>query len=202
MRLMSSVLNNRMYIISILLFFIAVLLIKIGWFTEESDFFQLKTTMLSFQFFVFGYALKNRFNGDIFKHFKKPVSISICVVGILLLLIIGWRYVGTVNLFRGKMGDNIILFVIVSYGVSYLLIKLFEILHLKNNDAIKHYSGGTLFVVCTHQTLILAICHFVSCDRFLAPFLVTIFILLVSFPIIILFEKYCPLMLGKRNIKE
>lgn len=200
MRLLSSVLNSRMYVFSVLSFLVAVVLIRVGWFKEESDFFQLKTTLLCYQFFVFGYALKNISSLDFFKHLNKVASIVLCLSGILLLLLIGWRYVGTVNLFRGKMGDSIILFLIVSYGISYLLIKLFQLLHLKSNDVIKRYSSGTIFIVCTHQTLILAFCHFVPCDRFIFPILITGFILILSYPAIILLEKYCPLMLGKRKL--
>ena len=199
MRLVSSVLNSRMYVASALTFIVAVVLIRVGLFKEESDFFQLKTTMLCYQFFVFGYALKNIPSLDLSKHVNKIASCSICIIGIILLLLLGWRYVGTVNLFRGKMGDSIILFLTVSYGISYLLIKLFQLLPLKRGEVIKHYSNGTIFIVCTHQTLILVICHFFPCDRFIAPILITSFILLVSYPAIVLLEKYCPLMLGKRK---
>ena len=200
MRLVSSVLNSRMYVASALTFFVAVVLIRVGWLKEEYDFFQIKTTMLCYQFFVFGYALKNIPSLDLFKHVNKIASYSICVIGIILLLLIGWKYVGTVNLFRGEMGDSIMLFLMVSYGVSYLLIKLFQLSHLKGNEVIKRYSSGTIFIVCTHQTLILVICHFISCDRFIVPILITILILILSYPAIILLEKYCPFMLGKRKL--
>ena len=197
---MSSVLKSRMYVASAFTFLVAVVLIRVGWFKEECDFFQLKTTMLCYQFFVFGYALKNIPSLDMFKRVNKIASYSICIIGIILLLLIGWKYVGTVNLFRGKMGDSIILFLIVSYGISYLLIKLFQLLHLKSYDVIKRYSSGTIFIVCTHQTLILVICHFINCDRFIVPILITFLILILSYPAIVLLEKYCTLMLGKRKL--
>ena len=201
MRLASSVVKNRMYIVSIITFVIALLLIKIGFFTEGSDYFQLKTTMLSYQFFAFGHALRINPKVDVLKRLNKGTLLVVIIVGTSLLSILGWKYVGNVNLFRGKTGDNLPCFLVVAYGLSYLSLKVIELFGYDSNNVVRTFSLGTLFIVCTHQTLIMTIAHFISYDRIILPIITTVVILLVSYPVIILLEKYCPLLIGKSKIR-
>ena len=127
MRLISSALPKRMIIISVIALPLALVLIKVGVFTEQKDVLQLCTTMVCYHYFVFGYYLKKKSWLAIFLKMQPVLSRLIIVLGILLLMILGHYYVGGVNLFRGNMGQNVLFMLLVSYGISYLLLGGFSL---------------------------------------------------------------------------
>lgn len=199
MRIVSSAIPKHKGLISIILFLLAVTLKQIGWFNEESDYLQIQTTMLCYHFFVFGSFLKNKPEKDVLSKLSNGKQYAIIIVVSILLILIGTKYVGSVNLFRGKTGDNLVLMMIVAYGLSYLFMKFFELSATKQNDIVKRISIGTLFIVCTHQYLILVFEHVIKSTSVFVPFIITAIILVVSYFVIRILENHLPLLLGKFN---
>ena len=201
MRLISSFFHKRLLVVSVLAMVTSIVFIKTGLFTEGSDFFQLKTTMICYQFFVIGNLYRENPQFDILKNKHPRLIYSITIMGSLFLLLIGWIFVGSVNLFRGNTGNNLIIMLIVAYGLSYFLIKIIETSLPVSNKIIQLISIGTLFIVCLHQSMLELIDGVLLKDTIITPVIITIIVLLLSYPIIVLFEKYCPFLLGKSRKK-
>lgn len=199
MRLVSSLLPRHMIPASVLFFIVAIVLKHIGVFNDERDIFQLQSTTLCYQYFVFGYLLRNKLSIYVFKKLPKCYILILSIVGTIALLFLGAKYVGSVNLFRGKTGHNLPMLLIVSYGVSILLLKFFELTLNYSSRIIQKLSTGTLFIVCTHQTAILLFVHFLNTQNRIVPALITLLIILISYCFILLLDKSFPLLLGKNK---
>lgn len=203
MRLVSSVLQRYMIPAAVLFFIITIGLRHNGLFNDERDVLQLQSTMLCYQYFVFGYMFRKKPAIDVLKKLPKSYLLILSIVGTIALLYLGARYVGSVNLFRGKTGLSLPMMLIVSYGVSILLFEFFELTLNCSSRVIQKLSMGTLFIVCTHQTAIVLLGHFLNTQNRIVPALITLVIIFISYYLIFLLDKYFPLLLGKNkhNIK-
>lgn len=199
MRLISSILPKRMILVGLVFLPLAYVLKLHNVFIEESDPFQLCTTILCYHFFVFGYYLKKKSWLSFVSKYRSSYNYVIIIGGILLLLLIGYKYVGEVNLVRGNMGENALIMLLVSYGISILSIICLSFVSGKQNKVIELFSVGTLLILCTHQTLIAVFGHFgiLGTQRIIIPCVVTLLILLVSLLGIVISNKYFPVLIGK-----
>lgn len=154
MRLVSSILQRYMIPAAALFFIIAIGLRHIGLFNDERDVLQLQSTMLCYQFFVFGYMFRKKPAIDVLKKLPKSYLLILSIVGTIALLYLGAKYVGSVNLFRGRTGLSLPMMLIVSYGVSILLFEFFELTLNCSSRVIQKLSMGTLFIVCTIKQLL------------------------------------------------
>ena len=199
MRIVSSVIPRYMIHVALLSFFIAICLRQVGLFNDRHDVFQLQSTMLCYQYFVLGYLLHNKPEIDVLKRLPNRYVLILSMVISIVLLYLGAKYVGSVNLFRGQTGHNLPMMLIVSYGVSILLLKIFEITANRPSRIVKKLSMGTLFIVCTHQTAIILLGRFHDTQNRIVPVLITLIIILISYCFILLLDNYFPLLLGKNK---
>lgn len=200
MRLVSSLFVKHLTYLPIVSFLIYLLFKQYGVVKENNDIFQLNTTLLCFQFFIFGYFLKKNPKINILTKLSPVSNYLIIGVGFVALLMIGYNFVGPVNMFRCDTGNNFFLFLVVSYMLSYLLIRLFQLVFSKESIVVQAISNGTLLILCVHQTVIiiikvLEIKSGVSFHPLLMPFIVLI---LLYMPIK-LCDRYVPILIGKRK---
>lgn len=139
MRLISSILPKRMILVGLVFLPLAYVLKLHNVFIEESDPFQLCTTMLCYHFFVFGYYLKKKSWLSFVSKYRSSYNYVIIIGGILLLLLIGYKYVGEVNLFRGNMGENALIMLLVSYGISISLVSSVYHLFLESKTRLSSF---------------------------------------------------------------
>lgn len=177
MRIVSSVIPRYMIPIAVLSFIVAICLRHAGVFNGERDVFQLQSTMLCYQYFVFGYLLRSKPKIDVLKRFSNRYLLILSVIMLITLLYFGYKYVGSVNLFRGITGHNLLMMLIVTYGVSILLLELFEITINRTSRILQRLSMGTLFIVCTHQTAIILLGQFFDTHNRMVPVLITLIII-------------------------
>ena len=107
-----------------------------GCFSYNYDYFQICTTLVCIPFFIGGYIMrmKNLFVNDKVLNISEFVKIG-GVVG--LLFFIGYNN-GMINVFRAtRAGDNILIFYLVGFGLSYYIIKLIAIYLKKRNVIVK-----------------------------------------------------------------
>lgn len=203
MRIVSSVYPKRMIYLAVIFLPSAIILKECGVFTEESDILQLCTTMLCYHYFVFGYYLRKKDWLSIFKKLRSIYSYAIMAVVIMSLILIGHYYVGNVNLLRGIMGQNAIIMITVSYGISILFIGSLFITFNSSSRCVKLLSEGTLLILCTHQTIIVFLESFDIYGKgsLLEPIVVTLLIIGVSMLGIIVSNRYLPVLIGKRKTK-
>lgn len=202
MRLISSTFPKKMILIAVVMLPCAIILKYCGVFTEESDVLQFCTTMLCYHYFVFGYYLRKKAWLSIFNKLPTKYSYVIISAVIMLLVLIGHYYVGNVNLLRGIMGQNSIIMLIVSYGISFLLIGGFYISFKNVNKWVELLSEGTLLILCTHQTIIIILeqIGIIGEERLLTPFVMTFLIIGVSSFGIMVSYKYLPILIGKGKV--
>ena len=202
MRIVSSIIPKHMGYVALFAFIVAIYLRHFGVFNDEHDVFQIQSTMLCYQFFVFGYFLRNKSTIDILKRLPSRYVLILSIIISIVLLYLGSKYVGTVNLFRGKVGHNLPMMLIVQYGVSILLLKFFEIVFNHSNRIIQRLSTGSLFIVCTHQKAIVLLEHLLDTQNRIVRVLIPLIIILISYCFILLLDKYAPLLLGKNKINN
>ena len=199
MRCVSSLAPSKMLTIAICSLLFVVVLKEYGFVRKDYDAFQLNTTMMSYHYFVIGYFLKRYPHLNVLTRFSSKKNYAIILFLSVMLIVLGVYYVGFANLFRCSVGDNILLFLVVSYLLSYLMIRFIQITLKKESKIVKLISDGTLLIVCTHQTLLL-VCNIINVDPFILPFLITSFILFISFFAIKISNMYMPILLGKSYI--
>ena len=150
--------------------------------------------MFSLPFFLVGLLLKendclNRLNSSIF-----VTAVVSCVLFILFTLVGLYNYGSGINAFRCDFGKNIFLFYLVSFALSIILFIICHTFSSKDYHFIRTISNGTLFILCTHLIIIWKINSILE-----NSILISIIVLLISYPLIMLCERYCPILIGKRS---
>ncbi len=198
MRIISSIFDvKKMIFFSILGLFLSIVILFLGILDLDNDYFQLFTTLLCYHYFVFGFLMKENPRITLVNKIPFKKSVLSYIAGVFVFFIIGYCFVGEVNLFRNVAGKNVFLFVIVSYGIAFLLIELFKMLFKMNNTIIVRISTGTLLLVCIHQTLLYYLWPYFQYDDYISPFILTTLIIAISYLPILLCYKYFPLLIGK-----
>lgn len=193
MRLMSSIIiSQRLIILAFICIIVSVFLYNGNYFSYDFDYFQFCTTLICFPFFLFGRIIKLNF--DKFNLLK--ISSLWFVLGWGILAWIGY-YNGPVNIFRATMaGDSIIVFYLVGGGLSFILLKLISIYLNKKCELVEYISKGTLFILCTHQFVIISIDKIYPLSTIPSMGL-SCLICFFSIFIIKVLMQYCPIFIGK-----
>lgn len=202
MRLISSVSRDKLWLSAIITFAIYLFLYYFKCLLHEWDLFQICTTLLCYQFFAFGYYLNNNKRIDILGGAKWKVLVF-SVLMFPIFLVIGYynsaNSGGHLNVFNCETGCNIFIFLLVAYMLSYILIKLSELFINKSSKIIQMISMGTVLILCLHQTALDVLSYFFDITIVYVPVLMTILVMVFSFPLIWVSEMYCPVLIGKRK---
>ena len=169
--------------------------------------YNLDTIPTSYVFFFMGYLLK--------QHFK---DLSNNVWGILASFLIIFTIFVILSLYNGKVSINDIIgktyglfWVTASFGILALylfanvLSRLLQSAHAQWYRWLQLVSGGTIFILCFHETCIAySIDYFLVNHSFHIPLvmreiMLSIAIVLICVPIIWVIRRYMPVMLGNRK---
>lgn len=170
---------------------------------QEHDYFQWRTTVLCFPFFCFGCLWRRYFD------FCIPMK-KVMLVIILLVVFVGVTFLGMynseqwlhgLNVFHCRIGKSMFLFYVVAFVMSLSFLWLCKLLLNLKSVIIERFSKGTLFVLTFHLPIFWKIPHFRMPDL-MHQFLCLLVIMFISYIGIVLSEKYCPILIGKRNSKE
>lgn len=189
--------NKAVQIISILIAFAAALYVNTidGWPTTVSP---LLSVPIAYCFFVLGRII----NGHRLPVFRNDWK---CFLLTFVLIVVYWvcvRGLGNAYIFAGKLGSSIFRFIPASLTGLLLFFTIVKELRLKNNYFITASSCGTI-VTLSVQGWLINIAYFFISDS--SPFFVgtsfiaSLLIMIVSFGIIVLINKFLPFLLGGRR---
>lgn len=164
--------------------------------------------MLAFPFFALGYLIRvHNPKSNVQKNYNRH-SILLSAIGVILLVAITYfasSYNGEVHLFSGHYGNNIFLFVLAALSGTAMVYLLSKLLDSVRWHGLRIISSGTIVILTFHREFIHPLSKmFDKLDMSLimqnvAIFLSSVVIVLVFIPIIMLLERYAPILLGKRK---
>lgn len=162
---------------------------------QTNDYFQLKTACFCLPFFVIGHYLR-----PLLEYAKTKWGMAvIAIVAFLLGIILGrWNTPDEMpNVLWCRYGDNIFAYYVSSImlSISFLILitYLFKNIHFSITETL---SKGTLLILCLHLPLCWQIPQFTE-NMFLMPIINYLIIMVISYFLIRLSEKYLPVMMGK-----
>lgn len=135
--------------------------------------------------------------GNWYRKYEQKIRISAKIYIVLLVFaLLSYIIVSNNEMYNASYSYGYLVFFVQSVLFFFVLRKSFE--NFPKQDFVEAISKGTFLVLGVHIVLLQYLQIFVIgnlCDYW--PFVCSIFILLVSYPIIILFSYYCPCLLGK-----
>ena len=167
--------------------------------SPENDYFQLRTMVLCMPFFVAGYYLKLL---DALRYTAKINKIVLIICAALFFIaIIILAGDQSINVFRNNVGNNILTFYIVTFSLSFISMTLCSILFNRRSKIVETLSQGTLLILATHLIIFWKIPKLPIPD-ILQQLCSLVIIMLISYLMIVISERYCPILIGKRKKKE
>ena len=196
MRIFSSFLNDKNIIYAtIASIILAIILYYSNCYSYNNDYFQLSTTLICFPFFAIGNICKN-YNFKMSLSFQNKYRLLITFCAIIIVFVIGY-FNGNVNVFRAtNVGNDIIIFYIVSFILCYLIIGVISSFFNIHNSCVETISNGTVLILCTHQFFIVQINNIIPLNT-ISSIILSFLILFFSYYLIKVSLKYCPILLGK-----
>ena len=152
--------------------------------------YYLQRTISSFPFVGFGYLCKYYKLNIAMDNIRFPLHLTIAFI-ISLLYIIFSLYNGRVGIHSYQFGHSVLLYYFVALLGSLALFSLLSFIP-KTNIIVTTISTGTIVILCLHKAMITVCYHFIQ-----EPLTVTIIIVLISYPLILFFNKYLPCFTGK-----
>lgn len=152
--------------------------------------YYLQRAIISFPFVGLGFLMKR---------FDWPVVLdnSSCKVRIIITLLLCALYI-SLSLYNGRVGIHSLLFgksVFLYYAVAVLgSISFFNIVSFlkASNKYILTISAGTIVTLCLHKSMIDVLYHVTD-----NPYAITAIIMLMSYPIILFFNRYLKVFTGR-----
>ena len=134
---------------------------------------------------------------------KKPWVIAVAtIVSIVLVFVVGW-YNGAPWMFDATYGKNIFLFFIGGLAGTFSVFSISYFFRNIKPRPLVELSKGTIIILGFHQLFIRAYDYLPNqYHTVIIDYIVALFILLAFIPIIRLSEKYFPVLLGSRAIKQ
>lgn len=152
--------------------------------------YYVERTMVALPIIFLGYMLKRyeileRIHGNI------NVILFILITTILFVILQSWN--GRVGIHSFKFGHGLFLFYFISSLGSILLFIILKITKLPKMHIITFLSTNTLTILCLHRILLRYSSHI-----FYEGFSQSFVVLIILLPIIYLFNKYIPQLIGNR----
>lgn len=162
---------------------------------QTNDYFQLKTACFCLPFFVIGYYFR-----PLVEYVKTKCWVAVIAIVIFLLgIILGrWNTPDEMpNVLWCRYGVNIFVYyvssIMLSISLLVLIAYIFKNIHFSITETL---SNGTLLILCLHLPLWWQIPQFTE-NMFLIPIINYLIIMVISYFLIRLSEKYLPVMIGK-----
>lgn len=202
MRILSAIFRQWSIILSVIFF--TIVCVSKSFQTIDTitpDVFQITSSAICYPFFIIGMLLR-KYNLYHYIHFyTSKMSLmkqNVLLVFLFIIVSIGMLMLNEheVNIFRTYYGNNALLFLISSTILSLLFI-LFCIENLKKRYLfVEQISKGTLFIMCSHQLIIVSVISFIP---HISIFSLLFALLIVSCSIypINFFSRHIPIMLGR-----
>lgn len=165
--------------------------------------FMVNKAIVSLPFFVLGMLLRKympcvcdyRLNGK--RALSKAVSGGVIIVIIIMML---YHINGSVDMYQGRFGNILIYYTggILGSILVYCVSSVFSVLN-KRTKAIVEMSKGTLVVLGLHQVLLFGLSKLIGFKVLFQNqgILMSILVLLMLYPIVLLFNHKYPVLLGK-----
>jgi fucose 4-O-acetylase-like acetyltransferase len=168
-------------------------------------------TFAALPFFMFGYILSDRYSAclDNFISSIKAKNIFLPLLGFLLpmlLLLFVSEYNGEVRMFKGFYGNSLLLFLVLGLLGSIAVFFLSVALDNVRFKFIPIISIGTMVILEFHRDLYHPFGKIVKeystgvADEGLLSLLFSAIVLLLFIPIVMILQRFFPLILGKRKI--
>ena len=191
----------NIYIIASISFILSIIMFEWIQIDQTNDYLQLKSLTLSMPFFGAGQWLKRSY-----------IMESICskwnrflILAISIFLFVGFFYLGNIisplnhlDIFNCYIGSNILLFYLITFSLAFLFLILCRTLLNYHSNIITTYSNGTLLILGIHLMIFWKIPK-ISVTSIIYSFISLSIILFISFYLIYLSEKYCPILIGKKK---
>lgn len=151
---------------------------------------------LAYPFFALGVLMRN-YAGMLNAINNEPILIAMFACGLFLVALCS-TYNGYVGLFGCNYGGNLFLFLVGALAGTLMIWALSKMFG-STPKAITIISRGTIIVLGFHKIMIDFVWVFLTPS--VLDIVFAMLILLLFIPLIIITEKYCPLMAGKYRIK-
>lgn len=162
------------------------------------NYFMLKTTILCLPFYYIGIYIKKRsFLVD--DGAMSRIPLWILIMGFISSLVFSYIN-GTVYLTTCDVSRSYILFLMSSIIGCICLFCMLQRLTRKSFSLIETISEGTLLIMSLHYLLIKPIVTFIPLDGFWGWMVDSMIIMGITTILVYLSKKYCPVLIGKKNI--
>lgn len=194
MRLVISFIEDKyLKVVLLISIVLSILLYKCDFFEYNTDYYQLCTSIVCFPFYIVGNMLRTN---SIFMKDNSLCSPMFILMAMLFLLFIGYNN-GPVNIFRAaQVGNSILVFYLVGFGLSILIILLMSKYLNIHSSIIETLSKGTLLILCIHQLMIVTIDEIYPLNTISSLFL-SFVISIISYVLIKISMRFCPMFIGK-----
>lgn len=147
-------------------------------------------------FFIGSYLRKYREELNMIKN-KETLLLLLCI-GTIYLYISGNYNGGNIWIFVNKYGNDIFLYIVGGLAGTLTVFSLSKLMDFSNHY-IEIISKGTILILGFHGHIIGLIRHY-STTPSIMDFVYSLLIVLAFIPVIIVINKYCPLLLGKYRV--
>lgn len=162
-----------------------------------NDPFQILTTIFSFPFFLIGKYIRENKLTNLICEYNIFIVLPCLITVLIFSFVLGQANYGhSVNLFACHYGQNIIIFYLSSALISVCILFLFKLLLNRRIVFIENLSNGTLLILCLHLPLIWTLGKLFG-DTNVSYFILSVIIVLLSYPLIILSNGFLPVLIGK-----
>ena len=163
-----------------------------------SNYFMIKTTILCVPFYYLGVYVKEiglLKEGSLMT--KQPLWVI--VLGFAVSLVAS-RLNGMVNLTTCEIETSYLLFLLSGSLGSISMFELLRRLTTKTNNIIRNISEGTLLIMSVHYLLIKPITTFLPSTNVFMWIIDSFIILSITYCLILLSKRCCPVLLGKQIV--
>lgn len=164
---------------------------------------------LAFPYFFLGYVVSTNFEEKLSACVKRigqyRLPVLLCIIALLVIQFVLSSFSGSVRMFKGMYGDSILLFFVLGVLGTIICFLISVLLDNVRFKAIGIISVGTMVILQFHRDLyhpLGKIVKSIATDGTLEgvlSFLASFLVLLAFVPIIMLLQRYFPLLIGNRK---
>ena len=167
-------------------------------FIEMPNYFMMKTTIVCVPFYYLGSCLK------VYESLGEDTTLAKlpwwCIVTIITIFLVCSKLNGKVNLTICSLGMNYLLFLVSGTLGSIGLFEILRRLKFSSNRVIEIISEGTLLIMSVHYLMIKPMITLVPASNVFYWLVDSFVILTMTFGLIVLSKRFCPVLLGKHKV--
>lgn len=147
--------------------------------------FFLQRTCASFPFVAIGYVVKEKL------FMQKFSNINWLPWLLLIIYLLGVLYNGRVGIYSWSFGYDVVLFYFIAITACFSFFLFINKIKIGGGKILITISNGTIVILCLHR-LMIPILQKLHIDAFIG----SILILIICYPLILLFQKHFPWFIG------